>query len=480
MNGRREFLVNTMKTIDIAVMLVSLLVATFFTYSSLQHISLGDFLGMRVKVQNAVLLVIWVTGWSLLLARFRAYDAQRLASASASADLGLLRATTLGAAMLLLTDWIVPIEILTFRSLLAFWVMVSFATIGVRVLLRLLLGALGRDRRGWDHLVIVGTNRRAIEFANRVRKVPGLGYRLVGFVDDAWSGLPEFEASGYRVATDFDGFADFLNANVVDDVVVCLPVRSLYERALRLIAQCEEQGIRVRFDPDLFPSARHRVDREADDEDRLVTVLSNDSMEGPAAVVKRLIDLSLASLALLVLSPVLVAIAIAIRLDSPGPVFFSQERMGLNKRRFRLFKFRTMVVDAEKRLAELEDKNEVSGPVFKIRNDPRITRIGAFLRRTSLDELPQLLNVVLGEMSLVGPRPLPVRDYQGFSKDWHRRRFSVLPGITCLWQVLGRSSIPFERWMELDMQYIDQWSLGLDLKILVRTLPAILKGSGAS
>ena len=154
--------------------------------------------------------------------------------------------------------------------------------------------------------------------------------------------------------------------------------------------------------------------------------------------------------------------------------------MGLNKRQFWIYKFRTMVPDAEKRIAELEKQNEVTGPVFKIKNDPRLTPIGKVLRTTSIDELPQLFSVVKGDMSLVGPRPLPLRDCKGFDQDWHRRRFSVRPGITCLWQVNGRSSIPFERWMELDMQYIDEWSLWLDFKILAGTIPAVLKGSGAA
>ena len=148
--------------------------------------------------------------------------------------------------------------------------------------------------------------------------------------------------------------------------------------------------------------------------------------------------------------------------------------------KFKVFKFRTMVPDAEKLLANLEDQNEVSGPVFKIKKDPRITPVGSFLRRSSIDELPQLLNVLRGEMSLVGPRPLPVRDYQGFHQDWQRRRFSVRPGITCLWQVNGRSSIAFDQWMELDIQYLDEWSLWLDFKILARTIPAVFKGSGAA
>jgi len=172
-------------------------------------------------------------------------------------------------------------------------------------------------------------------------------------------------------------------------------------------------------------------------------------------------------------------VAILIKLGSPGPILFIQKRLGLNKRQFNMVKFRTMVVGAEKRMRDVEHLNEVSGPVFKMKHDPRITPLGAFLRKTSIDELPQLFNVFKGEMSLVGPRPLPVRDYEGFNEDWQRRRFSVKPGMTCLWQVHGRSSISFEKWMELDLQYIDGWSLWLDCRILMLTIPADFEGSGA-
>jgi lipopolysaccharide/colanic/teichoic acid biosynthesis glycosyltransferase len=151
-----------------------------------------------------------------------------------------------------------------------------------------------------------------------------------------------------------------------------------------------------------------------------------------------------------------------------------------DKRRFRICKFRTMVPNAEELMPSLESKNEVTGPVFKIRNDPRITPIGRFLRRGSIDELPQLFNVLKGEMSLVGPRPLPVRDYEGFNEDWQRRRFSIKPGITCLWQVNGRSGISFDQWMLLDLKYMDEWSLWLDLKILAKTVPAVFRGAGAA
>jgi len=203
-------------------------------------------------------------------------------------------------------------------------------------------------------------------------------------------------------------------------------------------------------------------------------------MKGWQAVVKRALDFFASLILLIILTPLFLVTSLSIKLTSPGPVFFIHKRVGLNKRRFRLYKFRTMVRDAEKMQTALEQLNEVSGPVFKIKNDPRITRIGKFLRKTSIDELPQLINVLKGDMSLVGPRPLPIRDYNGFDKDWQRRRFSIRPGITCLWQIDGRSTIPFEKWMKLDMEYIDNWSLRLDFKILVKTIPIVLRGSGAT
>ena len=197
-------------------------------------------------------------------------------------------------------------------------------------------------------------------------------------------------------------------------------------------------------------------------------------------VLKRVFDIVISFVLLIVFSPVFAFAALLVKLTSPGPLFFAQERLGLNKRRFLTYKFRTMIPNAEQMIAQLEHLNEVSGPVFKIWNDPRVTPAGKFLRRTSIDELPQLFNVLKGDMSLVGPRPMAVRDYEGFSEDWQRRRFSVRPGITCLWQVNGRSSVSFQQWMELDMQYIEQWSFWLDFKILLQTIPAVMRGTGAA
>jgi exopolysaccharide biosynthesis polyprenyl glycosylphosphotransferase len=195
--------------------------------------------------------------------------------------------------------------------------------------------------------------------------------------------------------------------------------------------------------------------------------------------VKRGMDLVIVLLAMPVVLPLVTIIAGVVKLDSRGPVFFGQERVGLGKRRFRMLKFRTMIDGSEQLQASLESLNEAQGPVFKIANDPRITRVGRMLRRTSLDEIPQLLQVIRGDMSLVGPRPLPLRDVNLFDQGIQRRRFSVRPGLTCLWQISGRSNLDFSKWLELDLLYIENWSLSLDLKILLRTIPAVFRGTGA-
>lgn len=193
---------------------------------------------------------------------------------------------------------------------------------------------------------------------------------------------------------------------------------------------------------------------------------------------KRLFDVALSGAVLLLTAPLLAVTAIAIRLDSPGPVLFRQRRVGMNGRHFTLWKFRTMCVDAEARLAQLTGHNEVGGPVFKMRNDPRVTRVGRWLRKTSLDEFPQFWNVLRGDMSVVGPRPPIPAEVERY-EPWQRRRLSVKPGITCVWQVSGRSDIDFDQWMELDLQYIDNWSLWGDVRIVLRTVPAVLFGRGA-
>jgi exopolysaccharide biosynthesis polyprenyl glycosylphosphotransferase len=328
-------------------------------------------------------------------------------------------------------------------------------------------------------VLILGTNSRALEFAQRIETKPELGYRVLGFVDDDWAELQTFQQGRYKLCCGLDALSEYLRCTVIDEVAIYLPLRSFYEYTSKVAALCEEHGITMRFASDIFNLKIARSYAADLDGDSHITAYSG-SLDGWPILMKRALDIVVSFSLSFLLAPVLVIVALVIKIESNGPVLFRQERIGINKRRFLIYKFRTMVPNADEMLAELEKLNEVGGPVFKIKNDPRRTRIGGFLRRTSIDELPQLFNVLKGDMSLVGPRPLPVRDYEGFNKDWQRRRFSIRPGITCLWQVNGRSTIPFEKWMQLDLQYVDEWSFWLDLKILARTVPAVLKGSGAA
>lgn len=475
---RRQILLKTFKLFDLLVMVFSFALATWMTYYNSGTISFDEFLSMRIKVQNFVLFLCLLFAWQVIFSAFGVYHSRRLSS-RVSESLDVLKASSIGTLVIYVASLLFNIIMIKPMFLLIFWAASSSICILIRLVLRLMLERLRLRGRNLRFMLIVGTNQRAINFARKIESKKGLGYHVIGFVDDEWSGIGEIQRNGYELVANFNDFPAFLRDNVVDEAVISLPVNSQYNKASRIVALCEEQGIIVRYLSDIFNSKLgHSI--TGDFEGEPLVSLHTGGMEGWQVLVKRMLDIVLSSVLLLFFSPLFLVTAFLIMITSPGPVFFIQERVGLNKRRFRLYKFRTMLKDAELKQAELESLNEVKGPVFKIKNDPRITPIGKFLRKTSIDELSQLINVLKGDMSLVGPRPLPVRDYNGFDQDWHRRRFSVRPGITCLWQVDGRSSIPFEQWMELDMEYIDNWSLWLDIRILAKTIPAVTRGSGAS
>ena len=476
-NFRRQLLLNALKLFDVCLMVACFGLATLAVTESSQTGSLSEFLSLRVKISNFLIFGLFLLSWHVVFSSFGLYASHRL-SRRRDEMVDILKAASLGTFIVLVAAVLFHIRMATPTFLVVFWVSTGLMTVGSRLLLRVFLGGVRTHGRNLRNMLIVGTNQRALDFAKKIHAKPALGYRIVGFVDEPWNGIDEFKQTGFPLSCDFSGLPTLLRSSVVDEVVLALPVRSLHSRASEIAALCEEQGIVVRlFDVLDLKSSRTRA--EEFDGQHVITHYRG-SLDGWAGFVKRGIDIAVSLLALIALSPVFLIAAILIKLTSRGPVMFVQKRLGLNKRHMHVHKFRTMVEDAEKQIKDLEHLNEVSGPVFKIKNDPRITPIGRILRKTSIDELPQLWDVLKGDMSLVGPRPLPVRDYEGFSEDWQRRRFSVRPGITCLWQVNGRSSIPFEQWMELDLQYIDKWSLWLDLEILLRTIPAVLRGSGAA
>jgi exopolysaccharide biosynthesis polyprenyl glycosylphosphotransferase len=441
--------------------------------------TLHELLSIQVSVQGLLLTSSFLAFLHIIFSSLGLYSPDRVGRNSPRDLIDFLTVALLGTAAISIAPLVIDLS----RGVSGAFSSAFIAACGVILLTRLGVNSLVRRAKRKSnarrHVVIVGTNRRAIELARKIVARRTGGMKLVGFVDQHWAGDEEFRRTGYRVVSDFVGFQDFLKDHVVDEVFICTPLKSLYDKSARVFKQCELQGITVRFRSDpVSPSiGRSWIDEF---EGQPVLTVNSTPAQQVSLYVKRLVDVVASAVLLLSILPLLLLIALAIKLTSDGPVFFSQERVGLNKRRFRLYKFRTMGIDAERRLASLEPMNEVTGPVFKIEHDPRVTPVGRFLRKSSLDELPQLFNVLKGEMSLVGPRPLAVRDYRGITEDWQRRRLSVPPGITCLWQVQGRNSIAFDRWMELDLEYIDNWSLLLDLKICMMTIPAVMSGAGAS
>lgn len=326
-------------------------------------------------------------------------------------------------------------------------------------------------------VLIVGTGERARELAWKLQVQAEWGLTVVGYLD------PDAERVGWEIDGDFvlgtiENIHECLKEHVVDEVIIAIP-RSLLNDAEPIAWACMEEGIKLRFMADIFNLQMANVSLTMAGDLPLLTMepVAHDESK---LFAKRIFDLVVTTISMPVILPILVLTAIAVKLDSPGPAFFVQQRVGLRKHRFPMFKFRSMYVDAEAKLKELEHLNEADGPIFKMKNDPRVTRVGSFIRKTSIDELPQLFNVLRGEMSLVGPRPMSIRDVDLFEKGLQRKRFSVKPGITCIWQVSGRSELTFDEWLELDLEYIDNWSFFLDVELLLRTIPAVLKSKGAS
>ncbi|MBF5042762.1 MULTISPECIES: sugar transferase [Myxococcaceae] len=321
-------------------------------------------------------------------------------------------------------------------------------------------------------VIVVGSGAQAEAICRMLRTRSEHGAELVGLVTEEHD--TPVPPGVRRLGILADSEAIF-RREIVDEVIFAVPRTALFEVQSAFQA-AEDLGLDTRLCLTFLPNRFARVGFSELDG---VPSLSFTSAPGKPLelVLKRAFDIIVSLTALVLLAPVFGAIAVAIKLTSKGPVFFSQSRTGLNGREFRLWKFRSMVVDAEARLKELASQNEMSGPVFKIDRDPRITGIGHFIRRTSLDELPQFWNVLIGDMSVVGPRPL--FDVKQYDERWQCRRLSVKPGITCTWQISGRNQIDFATWMKLDLAYIDQWSLGLDLKIFLKTIPAVLLGKGA-
>lgn len=470
---RRTLLVSLLKLSDMSILLTALLLSAWYSTSPQQYVSMVDFLAMRMKVVNVIGLLAMLLVWQFVCYNLGLYNSRRLQDFWDEWK-DIIKATSLGTVLFVVGAHIFHVVFFTPVFISIFWFSATVLTICFRTVLRYFLKEVRIHGRNLRFILIIGSNERAYAFGEMIKENRASGYRVVGYVDDRL----HMAKAGLMLLGTLADFPQIISDLIVDEVVIALPVKSQYEKIQKVIEEAEEQGITIRCLSHLFHTK--------------ISVLSTTTMGGfPVLEMtskpredwrvlgKRAVDLVGGCLLLILTLPVTIVAALAIKLTSPGPVFFVQARVGYNKRIFDLYKFRTMIVGAEGIQCELEASNEMDGPVFKIEDDPRITKIGRWLRKVSIDELPQLYNVIRGDMSLVGPRPLPVRDYNGFRKDWQRRRLSVRPGLTCLWQINGRNHTSFEDWMKLDMEYIDNWTLLGDIKILFCTIPLVISGKGA-
>lgn len=422
--------------------------------------------------------------WSLLLLRTGRYRSHRTVPILQEAW-AVVRVCVTAAVLFALVLFALRIDewLLGHDRISRLWIAV-FALVACLLLLaeKLALRVTSRYVRlhGYNYrtVVIVGTNRDARQMARSINQHPYWGYKLLGFITNASDDQTPSEIElGAPMVGRISDLQRIVADEVVDEVIFAVGRREL-ARLEDLFLALQEQGIRTRIALNFFPHANAKVELEELDGLPLLS-FSTAPTSQIQLLFKRSLDVAISMVMLLLAAPVLSLMALGIKISSRGSVLFRQTRCGLNGREFTLYKFRTMVEGAEERQRELLHLNEMNGPVFKVRLDPRVTGLGRLLRRFSLDELPQLWNVLRGDMSLVGPRP-PIPEEVAQYQRWQRRRLAMKPGLTCLWQISGRNDLDFDRWMELDLEYIDSWTPTLDLKILWRTIPAVLSGRGAS
>jgi len=422
-----------------------------------------------------ILLPVILLIWALFLYFFELDKSFRV-KAAAEIVANLLKAGFFGLLFYGSFSYAFKIEGVS-RALIITVFILSTSFIAVEKLILLLIFRKIRSK-GYNYrrLLIAGTGTRARKLISLINGHKEWGLKIIGIVDEDRDKKGSF-IEGYEVIGTFEAISKIAHEEVLDEVIFVVP-RSQLARIEDAMCFCELEGIKVSVAVDIFELKFSKA-KQTDIQGFPLLTFESTSDRLWALLVKRVFDIIFSFICLLVLSPLFLIVSILIKGTSKGPVFFRQVRSTLKGRKFILYKFRTMVQDAEEKLEELKKHNQMNGPVFKMDNDPRLTKIGRVLRKTSIDELPQLWNVFKGDMSIVGPRP-PIPEEVSQYDYWHRRRLSMRPGITCLWQINGRNKIvDFDEWVKLDLKYIDTWSLWLDIKILIKTFPVVLFGVGA-
>ena len=431
---------------------------------------LRDDLHAQVRVMDALFAVTYCFFWANCFSVLEVYSTLRPARKKFGR---ILQGVTLMMVPLVLHLELFHANLFSLRTLVLtmtslFWYEVAEVTLSA-ILMRWLVS---RDPR---RAVIIGSGRRASKAWRALRTRYSYSFKVLGFMDarDVSEMAPDIAA---RYLGTVDELSDVLLKEVVDVVLIAMPIQSCYALMQQAVTMAESVGVKVVYLDDIYSSRKQVVDAT---ESIFMELAPQQEDYLLYHALKRLLDIVGATVGLILLSPLLLVISLMVSLESRGGMIFRQQRYGYRRRLCTMYKFRSMVQNAEQMLPSLESSNEVSGPIFKMRKDPRVTRAGKFLRSTSLDELPQLWNVLKGDMSLVGPRPMSIRDVKLFSEASVMRRFSVKPGMTGLWQVSGRSGTDFDHWVAMDHHYIDGWSLALDLKILLRTVGVVFRRSGA-
>ncbi|MBI5643978.1 MAG: sugar transferase [Deltaproteobacteria bacterium] len=419
------------------------------------------------------LLYIILPVWALLLKYNKVYHSIRTQSVLSSLW-SVTKTALMGGLFLMTSIFVFKIWGLS-RAFIFIFILVNTSAFAVE---RLLLHAFFHHirRRGYNYrnVLIIGTGNRAIRFFDTISSHPEWGLKISGFIDKD-PGKKGRMIQGKSILGTLEEIQGILIEHHIDSVVFVGP-RNWLDEVEKIIVPCETIGVQIQIACDFYPNTLSKIHFDTLGNWPLLAFMPPPHYGG-FIFVKRAIDVAFSALVLFFAAPLFIFTAAGIKLTSPGPVFFRQKRCGLSGRVFELLKFRTMVNGAESIKSSIEHLNEMSGPVFKVRNDPRITPFGRFLRKFSLDEFPQFINVLKGDMSIVGPRPPIPNEVEKYDYS-QRRRLSVKPGITCLWQVAGRNKIGFSDWVKLDLEYIDKWSMSLDLKIILKTIPAMLKGTG--
>lgn len=464
----------------IAISMDCLIVAVSFIFaytlsSGLHDISIlpQNFLDKAHSFREYLWLLIFsLVLWIAALTHFGVYDSMR--------EKGFFRifwivfdASLVSVLVFSATAFLFNWEILTRNFIFAFFVLVVILLTAEKMSVLMFLHYIRKSGYNFRVLLIVGSGDRARLFVQTVNQHPEWGVRIFGFVDEKEMIGAEIENS--RVIGTFEDIENILVKNVIDEVVFLMP-RKWLNSLEDYVMVCEKVGVKATIAVDFFNTeiAKPLI---KDMHGWPLLTFDTTPIDSGLLTIKRLIDIVGSFSGLILLSPIFILIGTGIKLTSKGPVFFRQVRCGINGREFNIYKFRTMVEDAEKKLKELIKHNEIEGPAFKIQKDPRVTRIGRILRKTSLDELPQLINVLKGDMSLIGPRPLMPWVVKGF-ESWQRRRLSLRPGIACIHEVVARNDKDFDRWMKHDLEYIDNWSLKLDAEILIRAIAVVFRGTG--